>query len=276
MHQGATSGAGRATRKLALVAAAGAASALLAAGCGSAKPGGQSISPVQAMLLAAQQARHATSFSWAMTVQTSGLASGTMAGTVAMRTQPLLFDADFSTVSFGGQSVSGGIQEILTGQTLYLKVPALARRLGKPWLKVSFAQIQNRTGISLARIIQQAQQDNPLVQVQMLAGAKNVRVVGHQVIDGVATTHYTGTFAAATALARLPSSLRAIERAALRKLGVTSVRFSVWIDGQHQSRKIVVYENGISEQVTATMTVTGINQPINVTLPSPSQVLTYP
>jgi len=276
-----TGSPGRATRKLAAVAVAGTAAALLAAGCSSGGPSGQGsagsvISPAQAITLASQQAKHATSFSSSMSIKMSGMASGAMAGTMEMRTRPLLFDADFSTMNMSGQALPGGIEEILTGHTLYLKMPALAQQLGKPWVKFSFAELQNGTGISLTQIIQQAQQNNPLVQMQMLAGAKNVRIVGHQVLDGVWTTHYTGTYTVAAALARLPSSLRATERKGLQTLGITSVQFSVWIDGQHQARKIVAYETGTSEHATVTLTVTGINQPITVTLPSASQVATIP
>jgi LppX_LprAFG lipoprotein len=276
-----TAGPGRAARKLAAVAAAGTAAALLAAGCSSGMPSGQGsagsgISPARAITLASQQAKRATSFSSSLSIKMSGIASGAIAGTLEMRTRPLLFDAAFRTMNVGGQSLAGGIEEILTGHTLYLKVPALARQLGKPWVKFSFAQFRNGTGMSLAQIIQQAQQNNPLVQMQMLAGARNVRVVGHQVIDGVPTTHYTGTYTAAAALARLPSSLRATEKKGLQALGVTSVRFSVWIDGQHQARKIVAYETGVSEHATVTLTVTGINQPITITLPPASQVVTIP
>lgn len=274
-------GPGRAARKLAAVAAAGTAAALLAAGCSSGMPSGHGsagsgISPAQAITLASQQAKRATSFSSSLSIKMSGMASGAMAGTMEMRTRPLLFDAAFTTMNLGGQSLPGGIEEILTGHTLYLKMPALAQQLGKPWVKFSFAKFQNGTGKSLAQIIQQAQQNNPLVQTQMLASAKNVRVAGHQVIDGVPTTHYTGTYTAAAALARLPSSLRATERKGLQALGVTAVQFSVWIDGQHQVRKIVAYEKGASEQATVTLTVTGINQPITVTPPSASQVATIP
>jgi hypothetical protein len=274
-------GPGRAARRLAAVAAAGTAAALLAAGCAAGKAGGQGstgsgISPGQAITLASQQAKHATSFSSSLSIKMSGMASGTMAGTLKMRTRPLLFDADFNTMNVGGQSLPGGIEEILTGHTLYLKMPALAQQLGKPWVKFSFAELQHGTGISLTQIIQQAQQNNPLVQMQMLASAKNVRVAGHQVLDGVQTTHYTGTYTVAAALARLPSSLRATERKGLQTLGVTSVQFGVWIDGQHQARKIVAYETGTSEHATVTLTVTGVNQPITVTLPSARKVATIP
>lgn len=265
----------RAARNLAAVAAAGTAAALLASGCSAGRnSSGSEISPVQTVMLAAQQAKYARSFSSSLTITTSGMVSGTVAGTLEWRSRPLLLDADFSTVNFGGQSLPGGIQEILVGRAVYLKMSVLAQRFGKPWVKLSFAEIRQGTGINLAQIVQQAQQSNPRVQMVMLAAAKNVRVAGHQVIDGVPTTHFTGTYPAAAAIARLPSSLRPAERKAFQRLGVTSVRFGVWIDGQHLARKIVTYENGASEQVTLTMTIKHINQPLSVTLPPSSQVAT--
>jgi hypothetical protein len=274
-------GAGRAARRLTAVAAAGTAAALLAAGCASGTPSGpgssgSGISPARVITLAAQQAKHVTSFSSSISFTMSGVASATIAGTMEMRTRPLLAGLDFSAMNAGGQPVPGGGQEIVTGHALYLKAAGLAQRFGKPWVKVSFAQVQQRTGISFAQITQQMQQNNPLVQTQMLAAAKNVRVAGHQVIDGVPTTHYTGTYPAAAALARLPSSLRAAQQRALQRLGVTSVQFSVWIDGQHQARKIIEQETGTAEQLTATFTVTSINQPLSVTLPPASQVAAIP
>jgi len=274
-------GAGRPARRLTAVAAAGIAAALLAAGCSSGKPSGpgssgSGISPAQVITLAAWQAKRATSFSSSWRIKMSGMESATIAGTLQMRTRPLLVDMGVRTMNAGGQSAPGGIQEIVTGHAVYLKAPGLAQRFGKPWVTVSFAQVQQRTGISFAQITQQMQQSNPLVETQMLAAATNVQVAGHQVIDGVPTTHYTGTYTAAAALARLPSSLRAAQQRALQRLGVTSVQFSVWIDGQHQARKIIEQETGTAEQLSATFTVTSINQPLSVTLPPASQVAAIP
>ena len=110
----------------------------------------------------------------------------------------------------------------------------------------------------------------------MLAAAKDVRAVGTQTIDGVSTTHYTGTYSLSAGLAKLPASQRAVAQKGLQTLGVKTVRFNVWIDGQHQTRKIIVAEAGSVENMTMTMQVTGINQPVRVTLPPASQVATIP
>ncbi len=260
--------------------AAGAAAALLAAGCtssSSAHPAANALSPIQAMSLAAHQAKTISSFVSTLSVTMSGALSGTMAGTMQIRSRPsLLADADFSTISFAGQNLPGGMQEILTNRTMYLKMALLSQQLHKPWAAIPFAALQKGTGVSLGQLTQQVQSNNPLVQTQMLAAAKNVRTVGTQIIGGVKTTHYTGSYPVAAGIAKLPSSLRAAESKGLQALGIRVVEFNAWIDAQHQIRKIVIHENGSTERMTVTLQVTSINQPVSVSLPPASQVATIP
>ena len=67
--------------------------------------------------------------------------------------------------------------------------------------EISFAQLQLSTGINVGQLTQQVQSNNPLVQTQMLAAAKDVRAVGTQTIDGVRTTHYAGSYPVSAGLA---------------------------------------------------------------------------
>lgn len=265
--------------KVIVTCAAGAAAVLLAAGCGGGgmHQAAQALSARQEITLAANQAKQVNSFGVTLNVTMSGTASGTMAGTMHVRTRPsLLAEADISTIDVGGQSLPGGMHEIVTDRSIYLKMAALSRELHKPWVKISFSEMQQGAGINVSQLIQQVQNNNPLVQTQMLAAAKDVRAVGTQTIDGVSTTHYTGSYPASAGLAKLPASERAAAEKGLRTLGVKTVGFNVWIDGQHQTRKIVVAETGSVENMTMTMQVTGINQPVSVTLPPASQVAVIP
>lgn len=52
------------------------------------------------------------------------------------------------------------------------------------------------------------QGNNPLAQTQMLAAAKDVRTVGTQEVDGVQTTHYTGSYPPSAGLAKLSACRR--------------------------------------------------------------------
>jgi hypothetical protein len=264
--------------KVIVSCAAGAAAVLLVAGCGGGThPAAQALSPQQAITLAAKQAKQVNSFGVTMRATMSGTASVTMAGTMRVRTRPsLLADADFTTFEAGGQSLPGGMREIVTDRAFYLKMALLSRELHKPWAKISFSQLQQGTGINIGQLMQQVQNSNPLVQTQMLAAAKNVRAVGRQTIDGVSTTHYTGSYSISAGLAKLPASQRAVAQQALRTIGVKTARFNVWIDGQHQTRKLVMTETGSMESITMTTQVTSVNQPVSVTLPPASQVATIP
>jgi len=261
-----------------IVAGSGAA-LLLAAGCssgGAAHPAAHALSPIQAITLAARQAKQVNSFTSTLSIKMSGAVSGIMAGTMQIRTRPsLLADANLSTLAFGGQSLPGGIQEILTSRSIYLKMALLSQKLHKPWVEISFAELRG-TGVNLSQLTQQVQSNNPLVQTQMLAGAKNVREVGTQTTGGVKITHYTGSYPVSAGIVKLPPSLRPVEQQRLKALGIRIVEFNAWIDSQHQTRKIVVTENGSTEQLTVTMQVTGINQPVSVSLPPAGQVATIP
>jgi hypothetical protein len=264
-------------RKATAALAAGTATALLAAGCHIGSQASGPLSPTQEVALAAGQARQASSFGAGLSVTMSGAVSETIAGTMQISTQPSLLAAgDFGTVDLAGRAVPGGLQEILTGQTVYLRMKALAQQLHKPWAEIQFSALRQGTGISLGQLTQQVQASSPLVQTQMLAAAKNVRVVGRQVIGGVRTTQYAGSYTAAAGVAALPPSLRATEARGMQALGIQVVSFNAWIDARHQARKIVVSENGSTEQVRVRLQITSINRGIDVSLPPPGQVAVVP
>jgi hypothetical protein len=270
--------------KLAVPAAAGAV-ALLAAGCGgtsggtgsSSHEGASGLAPVTAIALAASQATQTSSFASDMNVQISGSMSMNITGTLQMRTRPsLLLDMDMSSMTGDGQSIPGGMTEIMTSQAMYMRAALFQQEIGKSWIEVPFSELAQRTGTNLTQLLSQAQNYNPLVQTRMLTAAKDVRVVGTQLINGVETTHYTGSYPVAAGLAKLPASERTTAEQQLSKLGLQNVQFNVWIDAQHQTRKLVTAEHGSKESVNLTLTVTGINQPVNATLPPASQVATVP
>jgi hypothetical protein len=270
--------------KVTVTTAAGAAAVLLAAGCSSGSglnvpnhsaAGG--MSPFRAITLAADQTRSVTSFSSTLDMQLSGQSGGTIAGTLAIQTKPtLLMNLDMSTLKLAGQSVPGGMQEILTGNNLYLKMSILAQELGKPWVVVPYSELQKGTGIDFSQLVGQVETDDPLVQTQMFTSAKNVRTVGTQTIDGVQTTHYAGSYTITAGISKVPASMRPMVTKELQTAGISKVQFNVWIDGQHRVRKIEVIEPGSTETVDTTMQVTSIGQPVNAAIPAKSQTATLP
>jgi hypothetical protein len=270
------------SRPLQAVVATGAL-AVLAAGCASASHNGAAAKPSavtaqQEIQLAAKNARLATSFSADISVQASGADSVNVSGTMRETTTPsLLADADFSTFSAAGHSLPGGMEEILTSNAIYMRMSVFSQMTGKKWIKLPYSEIAKATGgLNLGQLVQQAQTSSPLVQTQLLAGATDVRTVGHGVIDGVPVTEYSGSYTMSAAMARLPSSFRAKFGQMIEQAGIGSADFKVWVDAQHQARKIIVTEQGSTISETVTMVTTSVNQPVNVQLPSAGETATVP
>lgn len=263
-------------RRLAAVTLCAGAFALLA-GCtasttgtsGSAKPQ----SARQAISLASDDTQRANSMAGTFSMRLGSGTGETTTGTIQVQRVPsLVFDENLS-ISADGHTLP--VTEIMSANAIYLKEAALSRETGKPWLEVPFSGLDGNLGSALARMFQSAQNGNPLEQAQMLAASKNVRAVGTQVIDGVQTTRYTGSFTPSAAVSALPPSVRQTVRPMLSVLS-GDIRFNAWIDAQHQVRRVVETETVSGEPVYVTINVTAINQPVHIAVPPASQVVTLP
>jgi hypothetical protein len=238
--------------------------------------GGGSVSASQAIEEAAQHAQKATSYAADVTVRTTGTATSTISGTLQQQTEPNpLAVANFSSVTVQGQPIQGGMQEIVNGSGVYLKLSELARQTGKPWIEIPASDLSKVSGASFSQLLQNGSND-PLVQAQMLASSKDVKKVGTATINGVPTTEYTGTYPITAGLARLPAASRSKIASQLKAMGLTTEHFTVWLDDQQQVRKVVSSAKGSSEQVASTVVVTSVNKPVSVTIPPRSQTATVP
>jgi hypothetical protein len=271
---------GRAQRHAAAVALGAGALALIA-GCsaagssaGSAGSGGAAAKPVSphtALTLAADQSKRVNSMAATFSSQLGGSASETTTGTMQMQLRPSLVVEENLKVTTGGKTTP--MDEIITPKVVYLKsgLPSLGTSAGKPWLEIEFSSLKGSLGSALSSLLQNAQNGNPATQTQMLAASKNVHEVGTQVVNGVQTTHYAGSFTPSAALDTLSPSLRKTLGPIMKSVN-GNISFNVWIDSQHVTRKVVVVENIQGHSVTTTMNVTSVNQPVQVTLPPAGQV----
>jgi hypothetical protein len=270
---------GIAQRRVAAVALCAGAVALIT-GCsagstgaaGSAKP----LTARAAITLAADETQRVNSVAETLSAQLSGNVSATTSGTVQMQLRPDLLVDENLNISSAGQAY--GMDEIVSTRAIYLKsraFSALSGQTGKPWLEIPLSSLSPDLGGGLSQLLQNLQNGNPVAQTRMLAAAANVRAVGTQVIDGVSTTHYTGSFTASSALARLSPSLRA-ELSPLLKLVSGAIRFDVWIDGQHVARKITEVYTVFGDTMHLTANVTAVNQPVHIVLPPPRRVTVEP
>jgi hypothetical protein len=274
---------GAAPRRLAVGTLCAGAVALLAgvagiAGCTTSTTGtaGSSAKPLsarQAVTLASDDTQRVNSMAGTFSMRLGSGTAETTSGTIQVQQVPhLLFDENLS-ISADGQTLP--VTVIMSANAIYLKQAAVLRETGKPWLEVRFSGLNGNLGSALARMFQSAQTGNPLEQAQMLAASKNVRAVGTQVVDGVQTTHYTGSFTPSGAVSALSPSVRQAVRPMLSVLS-GDIHFNAWIDAQHQVRRVIETETVGGEPVTVTINITAINQPVHIAAPAASQVATLP
>jgi hypothetical protein len=238
--------------------------------------GGGSLTAAEAVKQAAAQAQKATSYAADVTVQTTGTGASTVSGTLKQQTEPTpLAVADFSTFKVAGQTIPGGLEEIINSSGLYLKMATLAKETGKPWVEFPASELSQSAGTSFSQLIQNGSND-PLLQAQMLASSTNVKKVGTATVNGVPTTEYTGTYPISAGLAKLPAANRSKIASQLQQMGLTTEQFTVWLDGQQQVRKVVTAAKGTSESIASTILVTSINQPVTAAIPPASQVTVAP
>jgi hypothetical protein len=230
----------------------------------------------QAVQQAAQNAGKVTSFAATVNVQTTGTATSTISGTLEQRTAPTpLVVANFSKVTAQGQTLPGGIQEILNSSAIYVKLAQLTQATGKPWIEIPASELSKISGGSLGQLLQNSS-SNPLVQTQMLASSANVKKVGTTTLDGVPVTEYTGTYPISAGLAKLPASMRSKVAQQLQTMGLQTENFQIWLDHSRQVRKVVTSAQGSKEQVTSTIQVTSINEPVSAAIPPASETATVP
>jgi hypothetical protein len=276
----------RVARQAAPVILCGAA-LVLAAGCSSAgttaatsaspkaHSSGSGTSPqnaTQAITAAAQTSQRIKSIAASITEHASSGTSTSTSGTVEEQLRPTLQMSMHLTTAVAGRPTS--LDGVITSKVMYLKIGSLAKALGKSWIEIPLSELSNGK-TSFGQLVQNLTNSDPLKETSLFTAAKNARVVGTQTIDGVSTTHYAGSYAPSQALANLPAKLRA-ELAPAMKAVQGKVTFNLWIDGQHQVRKVTETEQVDGQTITSTFVVTAINQPVHVTTPPPSQVAHLP
>ncbi|HLX47086.1 MAG TPA: hypothetical protein VKS82_02025 [Streptosporangiaceae bacterium] len=266
----------RAGSRVRLAAAACCAVAALAtAGCSSSpatpsghppgSPGTVSKLPVrQALYLALEQGKKDTSALGDISVQVSGSSTSTSTGTMRMQFKPSTVISSAVQIKASSRTVT--LDEITAGNTLYIKTASLAVATGKPWAAVpspAGAASASQPGMS---------NPNPLQDIELLFSSHDFHAVGTQMVDGVSTTEYQGSYPASNALKGLkPSEIKAIG-ASIHGL----IDESVWIDARHQLRRVITTEHVSSVTITITMNITAINVPLTVAVPPASQVSHLP
>jgi hypothetical protein len=104
---------------------------------------------------------------------------------------------------------------------------------------------------------------NPARETAFLAAADDVRRAGPEKVDGVATTHYTGT----ANLDDLRSAPRGKEKNGLLRydrLGVDKLTLDVWIDGDDHVKRLRTQGMGRHGELDTTVTFLDFGRPVTV------------
>lgn len=245
---------------------------LLAAGCGTRTAGASGKSPQQVVAAAAVHSAEITSANATLTEQVGGAAGETISGSVREQLKPVLRMS--MKLKITSAAVRQNVGGIITGKAVYLSISAVARQTGKQWLMVPFSALSGGNS-SLAELFKSLSKINPAQQTAVFAGARHVRDLGTDVIDGATTTEYSGSVVPSSGLAALPPGLRKSLAPSLKTISGT-IRFRVWIDKQDHIRKQVLNETANGAPITTTVIISAINQPVHVTVPPASQVATIP
>ena len=237
------------------------------------KNGSPQLTAAQIVEQATRQQNGLHSESATVSEQLSGQVNETVNGTVELQRKPLLMAVD---VSLNSGSAAMTMRATVTDNEMYLKltnVPGMPRYLAAKWLKIPLTGLGPAS--PFASLQQEVQNENPASQLAGLAAAEHLYAAGTQLVNGVTTTKYTGSFAPSAALKALPAAQRSALGEYL-KLIKGDVRFSVWIDSSHYVRKIQETESTGDVSISLKCTYGSFNQPVKIALPPPRRIYSPP
>lgn len=239
------------------------------------KAGGTQLAALQMLNRTSEQTSKVTSFKGTMVADiTTAGKQMKMSGDLAYRLKPALaMKMNMKMSGPGVPSSANSLQEIVTSDAIYMKIPVLAEKTGKPWMKISFSALKGQTGMDVGSAMRSAQQADPTTNVKMLTASKDVRKVGTESVEGVSTTHYQGTYQVADGLAKLDPKTRESTQKALEQQGLKAMNFDLWVDGRQLPRKMVMKTApGSQMQMSTEVTYRDYNKPVHITEPPASQV----
>lgn len=264
------------------VPVAGLGALLLAAGavgCGGAKPAEKPVAmtPAAAVARAAKNTEDITSFEYRMTGTVPE--AGKVSGEASMRLKPTV--AMSMKMEASGSPAGDGEMEIrLVDKAMYIGGGAeMAKEMdGKSWMKFDLSGTGADKELAELGSPGQAEQ-NPAAESTFLTGAKDVKKVGTEEVDGVRTTHYKGT----VGLADLRDSLKGSDAETRKQreksieqyedLGVDKLAMDIWIDGDDRTKRFRTRGDTDKGPLDTTITFLGFNEPVRVTAPPAGDVV---
>jgi hypothetical protein len=247
-------------------------------------PASTALTPRQALRAAEADADNLTSVVDTFSLRARGASPQTTTGTTRYQLEPTLMASADIRMDMPG--LNSRARSITTDDAIYINVgltgggfPSTSGRPGKPWIKINLTGVKAAAGAlaGLAAATDSGLGSTISVHLRISQLATDVHVAGTQMLGGVPTTEYAGSYRADEVLQALSARERKkVELDPLLKLtGTGPVYFREWIDGQHHLRKLVEVSTADGTTTTSTDYFTAFNQPVHVTLPPASQVMTF-
>ncbi|MFD5229810.1 DUF1396 domain-containing protein [Streptomyces qaidamensis] len=258
------------------IPAAGLGALLLAAGavgCGSEES--PEMTPAAAVAKAAKNTEDITSLQYRM--KGTVPESGRVEGEASMRLKPTIA---MSMKMQAPEQAAGETVEIrLVDKAMYLGGGAeMAKEMdGKRWLKFDLSGSDAAKDLDKMGSTSQAEQ-NPAAESTFLTGAKDVKKVGSEKVEGVETTHYTGTVTLADLRASLKDSkgeTREQREKSIKqyeKLGVDKLTMDMWVDGEDHTKQFRMKGQADKGPMDMTITFLDYNKPVTVKAPPAGEV----
>jgi hypothetical protein len=258
------------------IPAAGLCALLLAAGavgCGAEES--PEMTPAAAVAKAAKNTEDITSLQYRM--KGTVPESGRVEGEASMRLKPTI--AMSMKMKAPDQGAGESVEIRLVDKAMYLGGGAdMAKEMdGKRWLKFDLSGSDAAKDLDRMGSTSQAEQ-NPAAESTFLTGAKDVKKVGSEEVEGVETTHYTGTVTLDDLRASLKdgkAETRKQREKSIKqyeKLGVDKLTMDMWVDGEDHTKQFRMKGQADKGPMDMTITFLDYNKPVTVTAPPTKEV----
>ncbi len=254
---------------------AGLAAVALAAGAVSCSKGeaeeSPKMTPAAAVAEAAKNTEDITSLRYRMTGEYPE--QGRIEAEASMRMKPTVAMSMKMRALDQGPEASAEIR--LIDKAMYIGGNAeMAKEMdGKSWMKFDMSALgEHGLGGADAPVAGQAEQ-NPATESTFLTGAKDVKKLGTEKVDGVETTHYQGT----VTLDTLRDSFKDEDKATrerreksieqYEKMGVDELTMDMWVDGDDHTKQFRMKGDTESGPLDMTVTFLDYNKPVTVKAP---------
>ncbi|HZG04628.1 MAG TPA: hypothetical protein VE546_13835 [Streptomyces sp.] len=234
---------------------------------------------VQALRAVAKKTDEARTAKVEMTMSMPGAAGGEMKMSGVTGWNPTVMDVTATGSALAQDGGPGEMRMLWVDNVMYMQVDEESAESfgGKPWLKMDLQAMAEKSGDenlvkSMTGGLQDMNQD-PAQQMGLLLDSPNIKRVGKETIDGVATEHYSGTLTMKEALEANSSTdfLTEEERKELldgmEKSGVKGFDIEVWVDERDYPAKIDMTMDSPEGTMTISQRYSDYGTPVSVKAP---------